>query len=345
MFEKLFTTKMSPDKKTIENRFEKIWFKNSGLFRFLSALIFVLLIILIIFTVLYMAVNSISSKEYMYNSQQLFDYEQSSPDSGNGEIIYADKERFIYTHMGGLFVYSFKEGVLEYAYNMEKITGQSGDFDVVASEDGNKIWVRKFDKETEYEVNLKNGRVRETAYDRLKAVFVPEEDYIFHNDSLSWSAVNSFMNDGVKYQLWAVGETNLSLTVEKVYTSSKTYGSEMIFGEKYKSKDDLKKEKSAGMVPYEMKAVEGSNLVFKVNRKEIIQIDSIVTQSEEKFVSAISEFDEDSYDVYIKRISGDNEIFASMIVFVTMGEEVREIAYGYMYRDEYEKTVDLLGGE
>lgn len=337
MPEKNYTTKMSSDKNNLENKFDKTRFKKSTLFKFLSVLI-----ILIILSAVYTAVNYVNSKKYMYTSEQLLRYEQSAPNLGHGEIIYADKEKFVYTHMSGLFVYSFKDGRLKWVYDLEKITGQSHNFDVVASDNGDKVWLGKSDKETEYVLNLKNGRVKKTAYENSKDVFVPDEDYLLHNDSLEWCAANSFMDDGVKYSLWAEGETNLSITVNKVYTDSKTYGKEMIFGEKYKSKDELKNKISSGMVPYEMKVIEGSNLVFNVNREVVMQIDSIVAQNEEKFVSSIPQFEADSYDVYIKRISGDEELFASIIVFITIGEEVREIAYGYMYRDEYEKAVNLL---
>ncbi|MBO5454808.1 MAG: DUF4825 domain-containing protein [Clostridia bacterium] len=80
MFENLFTTKMSPDKKTIENRFFKIRTKNSNASKILSILFFSVLIVAITAGAILIAVNhkyggsegEISEIHTLYNLKNTF---------------------------------------------------------------------------------------------------------------------------------------------------------------------------------------------------------------------------------------------------------------------------------
>ena len=57
MLEKMFTTKMSMDKKKLQNRFSKIRSKNGKTSKFIAAAVFAVIIVSIICVSVYIAVN------------------------------------------------------------------------------------------------------------------------------------------------------------------------------------------------------------------------------------------------------------------------------------------------
>ena len=169
MLEKMFTTKMSADKKKLQTRFSKIRSKNGRLSKLIGSIFFGIIIITIISVGIIIAVNE--SKDYKMTEDEFSDYINRPIGSIMAELDYVDDEILVFHYLEGFFVVDQKSYEIRHKINLSKlnIAGHTqGDCFTVfkIDKDGNFAYLtnegpdESAGKFENYIINLKTGEVK-----------------------------------------------------------------------------------------------------------------------------------------------------------------------------------------
>ncbi len=170
MFENLFTTKMSMDKKSLQQRFSKIRSKNGKASLIIGVIIFILIISAIISSAIYIAVKK--SSEYAMSEEDFLVYTSKPIGAIMAEIDYADSEKVVFHYFNGFFITDEAAKEIKYKIDLSKLNLAShtqGDeiLSVKIDEDGKHAYLSSVgtpgvkEKFTEYIVDLDSGKVKE----------------------------------------------------------------------------------------------------------------------------------------------------------------------------------------
>ena len=169
MLEKMFTTKMSADKKKLQSRFSKIRSKNGKLSQVIGGILFGIIIISIISVGVIIAVNS--TKDYRMTDDEFSDYIHRPIGAIMADIDYVDDERLVFHYLDGFFVIDQQNNEIIHRINLSKLNiaghtqgdcftvfkvDKDGTFAYLTNEGLNEL-VGSYDN---YIINLKTGEVK-----------------------------------------------------------------------------------------------------------------------------------------------------------------------------------------
>ena len=170
MLEKLFTTKMSADKRKLQNRFAKIRSKTGRLSKLFAGILFGVIIIAIISVGVFMAVND--TKDYTMTDEEFSNYIHRPIGSIMAEIDYIDDEKLVFHYLKGLFVLDLESNELEQKIDLSKLNvaghtqgtcytvfnfDKQGKFAYLTNQSTPEDEAEKYD---DYIINLKTGEVK-----------------------------------------------------------------------------------------------------------------------------------------------------------------------------------------
>ena len=180
MFENLYTTKMSMDKKNLQNRFSKIRSKNGRVSKLMALIIFAVILIVMACATIVIAINfNSNSDEYAMTENEFADFVNRPIGATMADIYYADDGKFVFHYGEGLFIIHRQVSLpdpklsseLDFVINLKKLNiayGQQGSsvLDIKISKDGQYAYlssagsadeIRDYDK---YIVTLDTGSVK-----------------------------------------------------------------------------------------------------------------------------------------------------------------------------------------
>ena len=170
MLEKMFTTKMSADKKKLQSRFSKIRSKNGKLSKVIGGILFGIIIVAIICVGVMIAVNN--TKDYRMTDDEFSDYIHRPIGAIMADIDYVDDERLVFHYLDGFFVIDQQNNEIIHRINLSKLNiaghtqgdcftvfkiDKDGNFAYLTNEGLHDDRVAKYDN---YTINLKTGEVK-----------------------------------------------------------------------------------------------------------------------------------------------------------------------------------------
>ena len=170
MLEKMFTTKMSADKKKLQSRFSKIRSKNGKLSKLLGGILFGIIIITIISVGVIIAVNS--TKDYRMTEDEFSGYIHRPIGAIMADIDYIDDKKLVFHYLEGFFVVDQQNNEIIHKINLSKLNiaghtqgdcftvfkiDKDGDFAYLTNEGLHDDRVAKYDN---YIINLQTGEVK-----------------------------------------------------------------------------------------------------------------------------------------------------------------------------------------
>ena len=170
MLEKMFTTKMSADKKKLQSRFSKIRSKNGKLSKVIGGILFGIIIAAIICVGVMIAVNN--TNDYRMTEDEFSGYINRSIGSIMADIDYIDDEKLVFHYLDGFFVMDQQSYEILHKINLSKLNiaghtqgdcytvftiDKDGKFAYLTNEGLNDDRVAKYDN---YIINLKTGEVK-----------------------------------------------------------------------------------------------------------------------------------------------------------------------------------------
>lgn len=170
MLEKVFTTKMSADKKKLQNRFAKIRSKNGRLSKLFAGILFGVIIVAIISVGVFMALND--TKDYEMTDEEFSNYIHRPIGSIMAEIDYIDNEKLVFHYLKGLFVLNLESNELEQKIDLSKLNvaghtqgschtvfnfDKQGEFAYLTNKSTPEDEAEKYD---DYIINLKTGEAK-----------------------------------------------------------------------------------------------------------------------------------------------------------------------------------------
>lgn len=141
MLEKMFTTKMSADKKKLQSRFSKIRSKNGKLSKVIGGILFGIIIIAIICVGVMIAVNN--TKDYRMTDAEFSDYINRPIGSIMADLDYVDDEKLVFHYLEGFFVVVQQSYEIRHKINLSKLN-------IAGHTQGDSFTVFKVDKDGEF---------------------------------------------------------------------------------------------------------------------------------------------------------------------------------------------------
>lgn len=169
MLEKMFTTKMSADKKKLQSRFSKIRSKNGKLSKLIGGILFGIIIVAIICVGVMIAVNN--TKDYRMTDDEFSDYINRPIGAIMADIDYVDDEKLVFHYLEGFFIIDQQSYEILNKINLSKLNiaghtqgdcftvfkiDKDGTFAYLTNEGLNEL-VKDYDN---YIINLETGEVK-----------------------------------------------------------------------------------------------------------------------------------------------------------------------------------------
>ncbi len=245
MLEKMFTTKMSADKKKLQSRFSKIRSKNGKLSKLFGGILFGIIIIAIIGAGVIIAVNN--TKDYRMTEDEFSDYINRPIGSIMADLDYVDDEKLVFHYLEGFFVVDQQSYEILHKINLSKLNiaghtqgdcftvfkiDKDGNFAYLINEGLNEL-VGNYDN---YIINLTTGTV--------KIGNMPDGTELFSNyfgsgtvkDAEGWVSTGIIEREGKTYYLTVKDSVIGAIQLATVYDNvGNKVDSRYVFGEDYVS--------------------------------------------------------------------------------------------------------------
>ena len=348
MFEKMFTTKMSADKKKLQNRFSKIRSKSGKFSKIFSSIIFGVIIIIIIGAGIIMAINN--SENYQMTEKEFSDYIHRPIGSITAEIDYIDEEKLIFHYIDGLFVIDLQTNEILHRINLDKLNiaghtqgecytqfrvDKGGNFAYLTN-DGNKELVKNLDN---YIINLENGKV--------EVGEIPDGTELFSNYSDTLSTVKSIygfgsnrciINNGEIYYLTV--QDNIIASVQLVtanVNSDIDVKMQYVFGKNYVSTAMHKINIIKASLKSDEELMSDSSYIWEVNGEIVKRIFDKLSKT--RSFNRIAPKD-GNYDVRLYSVKSNEE--NHLMLFIIDNYKFELVLSEEITLDEHKYFVNLL---
>ena len=214
MLENLYTTKMSANQKTLQNRFAKIRGKNGRFSRLIALAVFLILLSMIACAAIVIAANTSGGDaweggEYAMTEDEFSAYMKRTVGAVMAELDYADETRLVFHDYAGLFVINPRTGAAAQKINLTKLNlspNQQGSNVLIVrvSSDGRTAYLSSAGVEEEikdfddYTVDLDSGRIKKESMPKDAALFTNIADtFETVKNTVGWYS-NTCVLDGDK---------------------------------------------------------------------------------------------------------------------------------------------------
>lgn len=248
MLEKMFTTKMSADKKKLQIRFSKIRSKNGRRSKVIGGILFGIIIAAIICVGVMIAVNN--TKGYIMTDDEFSDYINRPIGAIMADIDYIDDEKLVFHYLEGFFVIDRQSYEILHKINLSKLNiaghtqGDSftvfkvdadGNFAYLINEGLHDDRIAKYDN---YIINLKTGEV--------KIGNIPDGTELFTNYAETVSTVTDIYGwcsdrcilDGDQRIYYMTAQDSIVASIQLVtihHNADENVGMRYVFGKDYVS--------------------------------------------------------------------------------------------------------------
>ena len=245
MLEKMFTTKMSADKKKLQSRFSKIRSKNGKLSKVIGGILFGIIIIAIICVGVMIAVND--TKDYRMTDEEFSDYINRPIGSIMADLDYVDDEKLVFHYLEGFFVVDQQSYEIRHKINLSKLNiaghtqgdsftvfkvDKDGEFAYLTNEGLHDDRVAKYDN---YIINLKTGEVKIGNAPGGTEFFTNYTDTLTEVENpYGWYSDKCIVN-GDKGVYYLTTQNGFIASIQLVYLDHKSYDNSLF---KYVFKDD-----------------------------------------------------------------------------------------------------------
>jgi len=238
MLENIYTTKMSMDKKKLQNRFRKIRSQNGRISKLIALIIFAVILLVIACVSIIIAAN-VKNNEYTMTGNEFSDYINRPIGAVMADIYYADESKIVFHYGEGFFIIdkqnnnvdSKLSSEFDFVINLKKLNiayAQQGSsvLDVKISKDGNYAYLsssgtseetKNFD---EYIIFLDTGFVKKGTIPENTELFTEVADtYASVQNPIGWFSNNCIIsNDKIYYLTSETGTVNdiQLITVNKI---------------------------------------------------------------------------------------------------------------------------------
>ena len=220
MLENLYTTKMSMDKKKLQNRFAKIRSKSGRISKLMAFVIFAIILLIIVCITIAIAAR-VNHDDYTMTENEFSDYVNAPVGAVMADIYYADNSKIVFHYGEGFFIIHNQNpnldqnlrSELDIMINLKKLNiayGQQGDsvLDVKISRDGSFAYlssvgpddiVKDYDK---YIVSLDNGGVKKGSMPKNTELFTGIGDtFSAVQNPVGWYSDNCIVSEDKTYYL------------------------------------------------------------------------------------------------------------------------------------------------
>lgn len=245
MLEKMFTTKMSADKKKLQSRFSKIRSKNGRISKLISGILFGIIIVAIISVGVIIAVNN--TKDYRMTEDEFSNYINRPIGSIMADLDYVDDEMLVFHYLEGFFVVDQQSYEIRHKINLSKLNvaghtqgdcytvfkiDKDGNFAYLINEGLNDL-VGKYDN---YIINLTTGAVKKGNMPDGTELFANYAGTATVKDAEGWVGTGIIERDGKTYYLTVKDSVIGAIQLATVYDNvGNKVDMRYVFGDGYVS--------------------------------------------------------------------------------------------------------------
>ena len=350
MFENLYTTKMSMDKKKLQNRFLKIRSKNGRLSKLMAVGLFAVILLIIAAATLIIALNATDDR-YIMTDKEFEDYGYRPIGSIMAELDYTDEEKLVFHYLEGFFVVDQVSGEIIHKINLNKLNvaphtqgnavldvsvDKEGKFAYLTSQ-GAAEYVKKFD---EYIINLATGEVREgkaskdTEMVTYAAAMYPE------GLIEGWYDTRTFITEDKSYLLTA-REYNVG-AIELVTFEHKAdmIGYKYVFGGRFVDVREKKQTLINNLLLKEEEILTNSGMQWTVDEKTLSKVWQILKKSV-KVPNIDTEFSGE-YDIEIYAIWDNEKEKGHDRIFIIDNTKMKVLIDADLDSQSFEEIIRIL---
>ena len=355
MLEKMFTTKMSADKKKLQSRFSKIRSKNGKLSKLLGGIVFGIIIAAIICVGVMIAVNN--TKDYRMTDAEFSDYINRPIGSIMADIDYVDDEKLVFHYLEGFFVVDQQSYEIMHKINLSKLNiaghtqgdsftvfkvDKDGKFAYLTNEGLHDDRVAKYDN---YIINLKTGEV--------KIGNMPDGTELFSNYADTLSTVKNIsgwcsdrcVNVGKERTYYLTVQDSITAAIQLVVDihmeDYENVGMRYVFGNDYVSMAERKlniiKEKA---LKNDEEILINSGFQWEVNVDKVEKIFDKL--SETRNLKHFSVEKDGNYDVRMYDVWDNATDENNLMIFIFDNYKTELVFYSDITVDEQKSIVNLL---
>ncbi len=320
----MFTTKMSMDKKSLQQRFSKIRSKNGKISKLIAIIIFLVVIAIIATSAIYVAVKKSNNNVYAMSDEDFAAYISNPIGAIMAEIDYVDNEKIVF-HLGnGFFITNEQTKEIEHKIDLSKLNSalpvqadtilkividKNGDYAYLEST-GQIDEAQKYDS---YIVDLNTGKVEIGKMPEGTELFANYGDTMMINTHGGWPS-NRFVDYDNKsyYLLYRQYETIGDIQLVTIDNNDGKTDFRYVFGDKYITNAAGKKEKLIKDALAEGDSIiPNSGLYWHANADEVREIFNILSS---RLNMKYKDIENDSYDVFVYDIQHGEDSFYSLFI-------------------------------
>lgn len=268
MLENVYTTKMSTDRKKLQNRFSKIRSRNGRMAKLLAMILFAAILIAMACVTIMIAAR-VNDDEYAMTENEFSDYINRPFGAVMADIDYADDNKLVFHYDSGLFVIKQQTGEIQLmmslpGFNVSQHQQGSNILDVKIDKGGTYAYLSSIGPADEikdfeeYSINLDNGEVKKGAMPENTELFAGIADTFTTVESpIGWYSNNCIINGDKTYYLTSETGTVNGLALVTVNRSDNTIAMRYVFGAGFVSEAQEIKEFS----PSDIKDIKDVELV------------------------------------------------------------------------------------
>jgi len=349
MLEKMFTTKMSADKKKLQSRFSKIRSKNGRLSKLFSGILFGIIIIAIISVGVIIAINI--TKDYRMTEDEFSDYINRPIGSIMADLDYVDDEKLVFHYLEGFFVIDQQSYEIRHKINLSKLNiaghtqgdcftvfkiDKNGNYAYLINE-GSSDLVGNYDN---YIVNLTTGTIKKGNMPDGTELFANYAGTATVKDAEGWVGTGIIERDGKTYYLTVKDSVIGAIQLATVYDN---VGNEVdmryVFGDGYVSLSQQKLNIINESLSDNEEILVNSGFYWEVNDDKV---KSIINKLSETRNMKYIDIKDGNYDVRIYDIWNNATEENNPMIFIIDNYKLELVFSMSISMDEQRFFVNLL---
>ena len=349
MLEKMFTTKMSADKKKLQSRFSKIRSKNGKLSKLFGGILYGIIIIAIISVGVIIAVNS--TKDYRMTDDEFSDYINRPIGSIMADLDYVDDEKLVFHYLEGFFVVDQQSYKIRHRINLSKLNiaghtqgdcftvfkiDKDGNFAYLINE-GSSDLVGNYDN---YIVNLTTGTIKKGNMPDGTELFVNYAGTATVKDAEGWVGTGIIEKNGKTYYLTVKDSVIGAIQLATVYDNvGNKVGMRYVFGDGYVSLSQQKVNIIHESLNDEEEILINSGFQWEVNDDKV---KSIINKLSETRNMKYIDIKDGNYDVRLYNVWDNASEENNLRIFILDNYKFELVFYIDITLDEHKYFVNML---
>ncbi|MBQ2695935.1 MAG: hypothetical protein IJF61_01380 [Clostridia bacterium] len=311
MLENFYTTKMSMDKKKLQNRFSKIRSKSGRVSKLMAFVIFaaVLLIMAILSLIIAATVNR---NDYAMTENEFSDYINRPIGSIMAELDYVDDHKLVFHYLEGFFIINQETNEIDHMINLKKLNvsqHQQGStfLEIKVDKAGTYAYLSSVGPADEikgyetYIINLDNGEVKKGKMPKNTELFTGKADTLWAvQNPVGWYSNNCIVNKDKTYYLTSEAGKVIDIQLVTIYHNNEDMtGYNYVFSKYYVSDYRKKQNLIQERLSDDEEILINSGLSWEVNADVVKSVfDKLRETNQMKYIDV----KDGNYDITIYQI-------------------------------------------